>query len=330
MTAKSNIAFQEGINMDEKIRIGVSSCLLGNPVRYDGGHKHDRFITDILGKYFEFVPVCPEVECGLPVPRETMRLVGDPVNPRLKTSRTGLDHTGQMLNFCSKKVAELEEEDLKAFIFKKDSPSSGLHRVKVYSEAGFATKSGRGLFAAAFTRAYPLIPVEEEGRMHDAPIRENFIEKIFCYQRWKDFMNSDPDYKKLITFHARHKLQLMAHSTKHLSKMGKLVAEGKSTAPDVLFETYQADLMEALDLKATVKKNVNVLQHIMGYFKKFLSSDEKAELLEIIESYAQGYAPLVVPLTLLSHYIRKYKVEYLQNQTYLEPHPSELMLRNHV
>jgi uncharacterized protein YbgA (DUF1722 family)/uncharacterized protein YbbK (DUF523 family) len=316
--------------MEPKLRIGVSSCLLGNPVRYDGGHKHDRFITDILGSYFEFVPVCPEVECGLPIPRETMRLVGDPGKPRLKTSRTGLDHTEQMLSFCTRKVAELEKEDLRAFIFKKDSPSSGLHRVKVYGESGFASKTGRGLFAAAFTEAYPLIPVEEEGRMHDAPIRENFIEKIFCYQRWKNFINNDPNYKKLITFHARHKLQLMAHSTKHLSKMGKLVAAGKTVPPDLLFETYQADLMEALGLKATVKKNVNVLQHIMGYFKKLLSADEKAELLEIIDSYAGGYTPLVVPLTLLSHYIRKYNVGYLQNQTYLEPHPSELMLRNHV
>ncbi|MBW6463512.1 MAG: DUF523 and DUF1722 domain-containing protein [Firmicutes bacterium] len=316
--------------MDKKIRVGVSSCLLGNQVRYDGGHKHDRYITDILGVYFDFVPVCPEVECGLAVPRETMRLVGNAENPRLVTSKTGIDHTSRMTDFCLRKVIELEKENLSAFIFKKDSPSSGLHRVKVYNNSGMAGKTGRGLFAAAVVKANPLLPVEEEGRLNDAPLRENFIEKVFCYQRWKDFLTQKPDYKKLISFHARHKLQLMAHSTKHLSVMGKLVAAGKNTEPAELFSSYQENLVEALGLKATVKKNVNVLQHIMGYFKKQLTSDEKTELLSLIDKYSRLYLPLVVPLTLINHYIRKYEVEYLQNQTYLEPHPAELMLRNHV
>ncbi len=316
--------------MENKIRVGVSSCLLGNPVRFDGGHKHDRYITDVLGNYFEFIPVCPEVECGLPVPRETMRLVGDPVSPKLLTTKTGIDHTSRMLSFCNRKVKELEKENLSAFIFKKNSPSSGLYRVKVYGNSGMARKNGRGLFAASMVNAYPLLPVEEEGRLQDAHLRENFIEKVFCYQRWKDFLANAPDYKKLILFHACHKLQIMAHSTKHLSAMGKLVASGKKTGPKELFFSYQENLLEALNLKATVKKNVNVLQHIMGYFKKDLTSDEKAELLGVIDSYSWQHLPLVVPLTLLNHYIRKYKVEYLQNQTYLEPHPAELMLRNHV
>jgi len=316
--------------VENKIRIGVSSCLLGNPVRYDGGHKHDRYITDILGNYFDFIPVCPEVECGLSVPRETMRLVGDPVNPKLMTTKTGIDHTSRMLDFCKRKVEELEKENLSAFIFKKNSPSSGLYRVKVYGNSDMARKNGRGLFAASLVNKFPLLPVEEEGRLQDAHLRENFIEKVFSYQRWKDFLAEAPDYKKMILFHARHKLQIMAHSTKHLSAMGNLVATGKNTDPEKLFSSYQESLLEALHLKATVKKNVNVLQHIMGYFKKHLTSDEKAELLGIIESYSRHQLPLVVPLTLLNHYIRKYKVEYLQNQTYLEPHPAELMLRNHV
>ncbi len=316
--------------MREKIRVGVSSCLLGNQVRYDGGHKHDRYITDILGAYFDFVPVCPEVECGLSIPRETMRLVGDPEDPKLITTKSGRDYTEQMLSFCREKTKTLASEDLSAFIFKKDSPSSGLHRVKVYNNSGYASKSGRGLFAAALVRTFPLLPVEEEGRLHDAGIRENFIEKVFCYQRWKNFLKDSPDYKKLITFHAQHKLQLMAHSPKHLSVMGKIVANGKNTDPEELLNSYQTSLMETLNLKATVKKNVNVLQHIMGYFKKYLNADEKAELLELIGQYAQHYLPLVVPLTMLNHYIRKHEVPYLRNQTYLEPHPSELMLRNHV
>ncbi len=316
--------------MEDKIRIGVSSCLLGNPVRYDGGHKHDRYITDILANYFHFVAVCPEVECGLPVPRETMRLVGNSENPRLVTSKSGIDHTEKMLSFCNQKLRSLESEDLKAFIFKKDSPSSGLYRVKVYGESGQAQKNGRGLFASALVNYFPNLPVEEEGRLHDPALRENFIEKVFCYNRWKNFLKADPDYKKLIDFHSRHKLQLMAHSQKLTSKMGRLVAAGKAAQGKELLEEYQLFLLEALALKATTKKNVNVLYHIAGHFKKLITGDEKKELIELINNYAHFLVPLVVPLTLINHYVRKHGNSYLQNQTYLEPHPSELMLRNHV
>ena len=316
--------------MTEKIKIGVSSCLLGNPVRYDGGHKHDRYITDILGQYFDFIPVCPEVECGLPVPRETMRLVGDPEKPRLLTTRTKVDLTGQMQKFCDRKVKDLETAELCGFIFKKDSPSSGLYRVKVYGESGPAQRTGRGFFAAAFADHFPLIPLEEEGRLHDAALRENFIERVFCYHRWKEFYTDEADYKKLIGFHARHKLQLMAHSPKILSAMGRLVAAGKDLPDSKLLTSYHDLLMSALVYRATVKKNVNVLYHIIGYFKKLNSSDEQAELVELIERYARQIIPLVVPLTLINHYVRKYKTSYLSGQTYLEPHPAELMLRNHV
>ncbi|MGM0651379.1 MAG: YbgA family protein [Bacillota bacterium] len=316
--------------MQEKIRVGVSSCLLGNPVRYDGGHKHNRYITDILGQYFDFVPVCPEVECRLPVPREAMHLIGDPGAPRLVTSRSGIDLTDKMLGYCHNRVKELENDDLCAFIFKKDSPSSGLYKVKVYQESGQAQKKGRGFFAAALTSHFPLLAVEEEGRLHDPGLRENFIEKVFCYYRWKTFLNQKRNYKSLIDFHTRHKLQLMSHSSKYLSKMGKMVAAGKNMPEKTLLSEYQADLMEALTLKATVKKNVNVLYHIAGHFKKLISSDEKEELIGLIDSYANHNAPLIVPLTLANHFIRKHQISYLQNQTYLEPHPSELMLRNQV
>ncbi len=316
--------------MPGKIKVGISSCLLGNPVRYDGGHKQDRYITDVLEAYFSFVPVCPEVECGLPVPRDSMRLVGEPTAPRLITRRSGENHTDRMLAFCERKTRELAGEDLCAFIFKKDSPSSGLHRVKVYAEGGQPRKSGRGLFAAAVVQSFPLLPVEEEGRLHDARLRENFIEKIFCYRRWKDFLARDPDYRTLNNFHSRHKLQLMAHSPEKLRELGRLSAAGKSRDKKELLEEYEAGLMAALDLKSTVKKNRNVLEHITGYFKKLIDPDEKQELLELIDRYARGQVPLVVPLTLVNHYVRKYRVLYLQEQTYLEPHPAELMLRNHV
>ncbi len=316
--------------MEDRIKVGVSSCLLGNQVRYDGSHKRDRYITDVLADYFHFIPVCPEVECGLPVPRETMHLEGDPEQPRLVTTRSNIDHTVKMKKFCTEKIRELQNEKLSAFIFKKDSPSSGLYRVKVYGHSGQAQKKGRGLFASAVTNHFPLLPLEEEGRLHDVKLRENFIEQVFCYHRWQSFLEGKPDYKKLVKFHTRHKLQLMAHSPKHLSKMGKLVAAGKTMPPEELLDQYQAFLMEAMALKATIKKNVNVLYHIMGHFKTFLTGDEKAELLEIIDAYARSITPLVVPLTMVSHYVRKHGVSYLQDQVYLEPHPSELMLRNHV
>ncbi len=318
--------------MSEQIPVGVSSCLLGNAVRYDGGHKRDRYITDTLATYFTFVPVCPEVECGLPVPREPMRLVaaeGDPV--RLVTVRTGLDLTERMETWCQRRADELVTENLCGFIFKKDSPSSGLHRVKLYHPSGHSSRrEGRGLFAEAVTRRFPLMPVEEEGRLNDAQLRENFIERVFAMKRWRDFLADDPDYKKLIGFHTAQKFLVLAHHPEKYREMGQLVARGKEVPPDELLTTYGQLYLKSLEAFATVKKNTNVLQHMMGYFRDYLTPDEKAELLEIIDAYHAHLVPLIVPLTLLKHYVRKYDVEYLRDQVYLSPHPAELMLRNHV
>jgi uncharacterized protein YbgA (DUF1722 family)/uncharacterized protein YbbK (DUF523 family) len=313
-----------------EIRIGVSSCLLGEPVRYDGGHKHDDYITGILGNFFTFVPVCPEVGCGLTVPREAMRLEGDPASPRLVTRRSRVDLTDRMLDYCRRQVEELEEERLCGFIFKKGSPSSGLHRVKVYDDRGIPAGTGRGLFAAAFTKRFPLLPVEEEGRLCDPALRENFIERVFVWRRWREFRAGTGSQGELVAFHTIHKLQLMAHSPKHYRELGKLVAEGKSRDRAELLDRYERLFMTALALPATVKKNTNVLMHIMGYFKKMLTAGEKEELLETIDRYHDHYLPLIVPVTLLNHYVRRFDERYLQGQTYLEPHPWELMLRNHV
>jgi uncharacterized protein YbgA (DUF1722 family)/uncharacterized protein YbbK (DUF523 family) len=316
--------------MTERIRIGVSACLLGQNVRFDGGHKHDRFLTDTLGQYVEFVPVCPEAECGLGIPRESMRLVGDIESPRLITTRTHVDHTERMLNWARGRVTELEKEDLCGFIFKSDSPSSGMERVKVYRENGMPEKKGVGLFAHAFMKHFPLIPVEEEGRLHDPKLRENYIESIFTLKRWREFLGAKPGLGGLVDFHTRNKLLLLAHSEKHYRAMGKLVAAGKTLSRQSLWEQYEALLMEALKLKTSVKKNANVLYHLMGYFKEDLSADEKQELLEILDRYRAGHIPLIVPVTLINHYVRKYKEPYLAIQTYLNPHPVDLQLRNHV
>lgn len=316
----------------EKIRLGISACLLGQEVRFDGGHQLDRFITDTLGRYVEFVPVCPEVECGLGVPREAMRLVGDPALPRLVTVRTKIDHTERMLAWAQNRVSELAQEGLCGFIFKSKSPSSGMERVRVYNEQnqGSPVTKGVGLFARTFMEHFPLLPVEDEGRLHDPVLRENFIERLFVFQRWRELLAAEFGRGGLVTFHTRHKLLILAHSTEHYRELGKLVARAKELPVSELYERYQTRLMEALRLKATAKKNANVLHHLMGYFKKNLEMFEKQELLEIIDNYRQGYVPLVVPVTLINHYVRKYQQSYLREQVYLHPHPVELQLRNHV
>jgi uncharacterized protein YbgA (DUF1722 family)/uncharacterized protein YbbK (DUF523 family) len=311
------------------IKIGVSACLLGEKVRYDGGHKHDRYITDILGRYFTFVPVCPEVECGLPVPRESMRLVGDPEAPRLVTVRTGVDLTDQMTGWARKRVRELEKEGLSGFIFKSKSPSSGMERVKVYDRNGAFRSDGVGLFARAFMEQFPQLPVEEEGRLNDLPLRESFIESVFVYRRWR-LVAAKATPATVIAFHTSHKLLLRSRSEQHYRDLGKIAALAGSAEPSLLLRTYQETLTAALRLKPTVKKHCNVLLHMMGHFKKQLSSDEKQELLEVIDRFRSHHVPLIVPLTLFNHYIRKYDEPYLRDQVYLNPHPIELKLRNHA
>ena len=316
--------------MDKRIKLGISSCLLGNAVRYNGGHKLDRFLRDTLGQYMDFVPVCPEVECGMPVPRETLRLVGDPDSPRLLTTNTRIDHTERMKTWARKRLRDLEHENLCGYIFKKDSPSSGMVRVKVYNDKGVPVRKGSGIFARAFMNHFPRIPVEDEGRLHDPSIRENFIERVFALKRWRDLLSEGQSLGGLVAFHSREKLLLMSHSPNHYRKLGKLVAEGKKQSPASLFQAYESLFTEALLFKATPAKNMNVLQHILGYFKKQLTGDEKQEMMEVVSNYRNGHLPLIVPITLANHYVRKYRQPYLSEQTYLNPHPIALQLRNHV
>ncbi len=319
-----------GAYMDEKIKIGISSCLLGANVRYDGGHKLDHYLADTLGKYVQWVPVCPEVEYGLPVPREAMRLVGDPASPRLLTRSGGVDHTEGMKRWAANKMKELEKEDLCGFIFKSKSPSSGLRAVKVYTHSGMPVNKGSGIYAASFVQHFPRIPVEDDGRLHDPKLRENFIERIFIFQRWKDFLKKDAHISGLVAFHTEHKFLLLSHSARHYRLLGPMVAGAKKHNKESLFTQYIDLFMDGIKLIATTKKNTNVLMHLVGYFKQRITSDEKAELLMIIDQYHKGLIPLIVPVTLLNHYVRKYDESYLKRQYYLNPHPVELMLRNHV
>jgi uncharacterized protein YbgA (DUF1722 family)/uncharacterized protein YbbK (DUF523 family) len=316
--------------MMEKIRLGISTCLLGERVRYDGGHKLDRFLRDTLGRYVEYLPVCPEAEAGLGIPREAMHLEGDPARPRLITTRSGRDLTGVMETWSHRRVTELEREGLCGFVFKSGSPSSGMERVRVKGPSGIPEKKGSGVFARIFMERFPQLPVEEEGRLSDPDLRENFIERIFVLKRWREMSGPDLRPGDLVRFHTVHKLLIMSHSVSHYRELGKLVARGGLLAGRELAQEYLPLLMQALKMKATPAKHANVLTHMMGYFKKQLAPDEKRELLELIENYRLGLLPLIVPVTLLKHYVRKYQEPYLENQVYLQPHPLELQLRNHA
>ncbi|HSF67725.1 MAG TPA: DUF523 and DUF1722 domain-containing protein [Nitrospiraceae bacterium] len=312
------------------LRLGISRCLLGDEVRFDGGHKRDNFLTDVLGRYVEWVPVCPEVEAGLGVPREAMRLVGDPQQPRLVTIKNGIDHTRTLQIMTANRIEELKGLDLSGYVFKKGSPSCGVERVRIHNEAGRPSPKGVGLFARGFIEQFPLTPVEEEGRLCDPALRENFIERVFCYRRWQDLLRNGVTRQSLVQFHTTHKYVLLAHHPQRCETLGRLIGQADQYRPKELASRYGELFMKALAVKATVRKHVNVLQHILGYFRKRLDTHEKAELQSVIADYYRGLTPLVVPLTLIKHYVRIFDVSYIREQVYLNPHPKELMLRNHV
>jgi len=311
------------------IRLLVSACLLGDEVRYDGGHKYDAFLVEALGPFVEWERVCPEVDAGMPTPRPSMHLVGDASSTRL-VSRTGTDLTRQMQQFIAAKLRQLDGIELCGYVCKKDSPSSGMARVKVYGQDGQSKRVGSGLFTAAFMRRFPLVPVEEEGRLHDPWLRESFIERIFCRRRWLDLVRAGKQRGRLVEFHADHKFLLLAHGRAGYSELGRLVASAKDYRNEDLFAAYEKGFMAALAQRTTTKKVTDVLQHMLGFFKKQLTSDEKAEMLETITAYGCSQVPLIVPITLIKHYVRKYEVSYLARQVFLSPFPAELMLRNHT
>jgi uncharacterized protein YbgA (DUF1722 family)/uncharacterized protein YbbK (DUF523 family) len=312
------------------IRIGISACLLGEKVRYDGGHKRDGYLVETLGRYVEWVPVCPEVEMGLGTPRETLRLVRIDNDVHMVLPKTGHDYTDEMRRFATRRVRELESSNLHGYILKRSSPSCGMERVRVFDAHGVPAKSGRGLYAEALIERFPHLPVEEEGRLADPHLRENFIERVFAYARLRSFFSSAWKLSGLVAFQTAHKLLLMAHSPKAYQSLGRLVAEAKSVPRAELRQRYETEFMDALRETATTRRHANVFQHMAGYFREQLDAASRQELQSTIQEYAAGYVPLVVPLTLINHYVRKFDVAYLRGQFYLEPHPKELMLRNHV
>jgi uncharacterized protein YbgA (DUF1722 family)/uncharacterized protein YbbK (DUF523 family) len=315
---------------ERPIRLGVSSCLLGQAVRYDGGHKRDRFATDQLGAFVEWVPVCPELESGMGVPRPAMRLVREDGALRMREITSGRDHTRRMKQYAARRVRALRSLELCGYILKKDSPSCGMTRVKVYASTGAGKRDGTGLYASALMDAFPNLPIEEEGRLNDPRLRENFIERVFAYRRLRDLFRGRWTNGRVVAFHTAHKLQLMAHSPSGYTALGRVVAALKRTPRRAVRAEYESGFMGALAALASRGRNANVLQHAAGHLKKLLDPHSRGELADLIHDYRSGLVPLVVPMTLLRHHARRHEIDYLNGQVYLEPHPKELMLRNHV
>lgn len=337
--------------MTNKIKLGISACLLGENVRYDGGHKRNRYITQTLGKRFTWVPVCPEVEAGLSIPREPIQLEGDRACPRLVVIGSGIDLTDVLNVWAAKKVKKLDKESLCGFILKSRSPSCAIDDAEIifirgaegagkrvhFQNSAYSVCSARGafdsglstlgkkkektagLFSSIVMEHDPILPLIDEEDMADPILRENFIERVFTYKRWLDFMKKKPSLGHLVSFHSELKLQLMAHSPRHYSAAGRHIAGAKGRPIREVYQQYIVMLMEGLRLIATPKKNADVLMHIMGHFKTQLTRAEKQKLLKVIEQYRQGQVPLIAPLTLLRRYVKKFDKQYLRWQTYLNP-----------
>jgi uncharacterized protein YbgA (DUF1722 family)/uncharacterized protein YbbK (DUF523 family) len=320
-----------GTAREAPIRIGVSACLLGAEVRFDGGHKRDSFLTGTLARFVEFVPVCPEVEVGMGTPREPIRLVRHGASVRLLGTRTGADWTAQMERFARARVAALAGERLSGYVLKKDSPSCGMERVKIHPAAdGVPERTGTGLFAAALMARFPSMPIEEEGRLEDPRLRENFVERVFAYHRLQALFEPRWTIGGLVRFHTAHKLVLLAHDPRAYSSLGRLVASATTRPRAAVRARYESEFMAALSRIATPGRHANVLQHMAGYLKARLDQATRSELQQVIDDHRLGLVPLIVPITLIRHHVRRHGVEYLLGQVYLDPHPKELALRNHV
>jgi uncharacterized protein YbgA (DUF1722 family)/uncharacterized protein YbbK (DUF523 family) len=314
-----------------RVRVGISACLLGEEVRYNGGHKRDAFLAGTFGRYVEWVAVCPEVELGMGTPRPPIRLERHGGEVRLRMPSTGEDLTAPMRAWAGRRAEDLAALDLDGYVLKKDSPSCGMERVKVYPEAGAPSKDGRGLFAEALIERLPHLPVEEEGRLNDPALRESFVSRVFVHHRWRLGEREGWTRAALMRYHERHKFLLMARNQSGMRRLGRLLGEsGKQTPAAELAAAYREELTRVLHRPATRRGHTNVLHHLAGFVSDALDREDRAELAEAIERYRLGLVPLIVPLTLIRHHVRRQGVAYLQDQVYLEPHPHELMLLNHV
>lgn len=313
-----------GNGNEARIPVGISACLLGRQVRFDGGHKRNSYVTDVLGEAFDWIPVCPEVGIGLGTPRESLRLVAAPGAPRLLAPRSGSDHTEAMTAHAASEVSRVAEAGACGFVLKKDSPSCGLHRVRVYDGNGTPRRDGRGIFARELCARLPDLPVEEEGRLQDPLLRESFVTRVFTYHRWKELLTSSPSHGELQQFHARHKLLLLAHHPAGYRVLGRLVANAHLRDFAEVLAEYGSGLMAALAHPASSRRHVDVLQHLLGFLRPALPGEERRAILEVIEDYRRGWTPLAAPLALVRHALRRTPHPWALSQVYLQPHPKAL------
>lgn len=312
------------------LRLGVSACLMGKAVRFDGGHSRDRLLMGPAAQFAEFVPVCPEVEIGLGTPRPTIRLQRDGNLVKLLRPSDGQDLTAQMRAWAEERVAQIAKMDLSGYVLKKDSPSCGMERVRVYDHNGSPGRDGRGIFAQVLMERLPLLPVEEDGRLHDPKLRENFFERAFAYDRLRRLFAEGWTAGDVVRFHSCEKLLLLSHDPKSYSELGRLVAAVKSHDREEFANLYQRIFMTALAKRASPGRQVNVLEHIAGYFSEKIEASERAEIVSLLEDFRRGLVPLAVPLTLIRHQVSRFKLDYIADQSYLNPHPKELSLRSQM
>lgn len=312
------------------IRLGVSACLLGGAVRFDGGHSRNRLLMGAVAQFAEFIPVCPEMEIGLGAPRPAIRLQRNGDLVQLVRPSDGQDLTSKMRAWAEERVAQIARMNLSGYVLKKDSPSCGMERVRVYDQNGSPGRDGRGIFAEILMERLPLLPVEEDGRLQDPKLRENFFERAFAHDRVRKLFIEGWTAGDVVRFHSSEKLLLLSHDPKSYSELGRLVAAVKTHDREEFAARYQRIFMTALAKKASAGRQVNVLEHIAGYFSEKVEASERAEIVALTEDFRKGLVPLAVPLALIRHQVQRFKLDYIAGQSYLSPHPKELSLRSHI
>jgi uncharacterized protein YbbK (DUF523 family)/uncharacterized protein YbgA (DUF1722 family) len=316
-------------NVASRIKVGVSGCLMGIEVRYDGGHCKDHYVRNVLGQYLDLIPVCPELESGMSVPRPTIRLEKVGRRRRLVEPKSRRDWTDVVTATSDRILDGLTSVSLDGFILKSRSPTCGMERVKVWS-GDSSNKKGVGVFAQRLQKRFPYLPLEEEGRLHDTVLRERFIEAIYAHHRVTDFLRGDWEARDLQEFHARAKFQLMAHSPSLAKKAGRIVASLSRRNRDSVARKYFETYMSAIRTPASRGRHVNVLQHLAGFFRGSLGDWEVEELGDVFNQFCRGLVPLIVPISLIRHHVKRMEVQYLAGQTYIDPYPRELALRSVV
>lgn len=311
------------------MKIAVSACLLGHKLRYDGGHKHEHFITDELGQFADFIPFCPE-HLAFGTPRPSIRLVHQNHELYAQSNKEGTDLTQPLFTACEEELTTISNEPLCGIIFKSKSPSCGMKSAKVYLENGYCEGKENGLFASMCLEHYPLLPMEEEGRLQDPWLRENFIMQLFAYDRYEQLKASQPNIADLVRFHSVHKFMLQSKDEKLYRELGNIVANRDNLPFETLLSRYELGFKTAISRKSSIKKTRNVLEHLAGFFKNDLTKSEKTVLHTQIDDFSDKIIPLIVPLSTIALYAHKYDTTYLLEQIFLNPYPKTLALRSHI